>query len=168
MTIETFLDRFEDVRSHGNGRHLARCSAHLDKNPSLSIREVGTKLLVKCWAGCDTSKVIEAVGLTMADLFTDCPTASSQRPTPSRQRMNRDDVAVRFELGALDRRLRAEQVLNAVATFGSDGIADDERGRLMTAIARAYEDQGRAEFLETVADDCRLLAYQERMAHHAA
>lgn len=48
----------------------ARCPAHEDRSPSLSIRaaEDGTVLL-KCHAGCSAQAVTAALGLTMADLF---------------------------------------------------------------------------------------------------
>ena len=31
----------------------ARCPAHDDRDPSLSIRDAGGKVLVRCHAGCD-------------------------------------------------------------------------------------------------------------------
>ena len=76
-------------------------------------------------------------------------------------------MAFRFELGALDRRLRAEQVLKAVATFSADRMQDEDRHRLMKVVARAYDDQERAVLLETVADDLRMKTYQERNSPHA-
>ncbi len=168
MTIEALLDRLASVRSHGSRRWSACCPAHADRLPSLSIREDKTRVLIHCFGGCHPKEVVKALGLTMADLFTDCSLASTQRPTRTPQRMDRDDVAFRFELGALDRRLRFEQVLNAVAAFSGDGMNDPERDRLMKAIARAYEDQDRADFLETMADEYRVKACRERTAQHAA
>lgn len=40
---------------------MAKCPAHDDRNPSLSIREVGGKVLVRCHAGCSQSAVIAAL-----------------------------------------------------------------------------------------------------------
>jgi putative DNA primase/helicase len=40
---------------------MARCPAHDDMNPSLSLRTVGGKLLVHCHAGCDQLIVIGAL-----------------------------------------------------------------------------------------------------------
>lgn len=40
---------------------VARCPAHDDKNPSLSLRDVDGKLLVYCHAGCSQRNVIEAL-----------------------------------------------------------------------------------------------------------
>ncbi len=167
MTAEAILDRLEKVHPRGNGKYHALCPAHPDKNPSLSIRVAGTILLVKCWAGCQTSEIVAAIGLTMADLFTNNPIALGPQPIPSRQRLDLDDVTFRFELGALDRRVRAAQILKAVATFSADEMKDEERDRLMKAVARAHADMDRAAFLETVADDLRMKAYQERKSPHA-
>jgi putative DNA primase/helicase len=40
---------------------LAQCPAHNDYNPSLSIREVGGRILVHCHAGCEQRDVIAAL-----------------------------------------------------------------------------------------------------------
>lgn len=40
---------------------VARCPAHDDNNPSLSLREEGSKLLVHCHAGCDQRLVVDAL-----------------------------------------------------------------------------------------------------------
>ncbi len=56
-------------RVTGNGRQRkATCPAHDDANPSLSITDGNSRVLVKCQAGCDTSDVLAALGLTFADL----------------------------------------------------------------------------------------------------
>ncbi len=53
-----------------NGSWASLCPAHDDNSPSLSISEVADgKVLLKCHAGCETEAVVEALGLTMADLF---------------------------------------------------------------------------------------------------
>jgi hypothetical protein len=35
-----------------------RCPAHIDRSPSLSIRDGDRSLIVKCWAGCDARDVL--------------------------------------------------------------------------------------------------------------
>ena len=48
----------------------ARCPAHDDRNPSLSIGEGdGGTALLKCHAGCPTEQVAESLGLKTSDLF---------------------------------------------------------------------------------------------------
>lgn len=48
---------------------MALCPAHQDKTPSLSIREADGKILLHCWTGCSAVEVVEAIGLTINDLF---------------------------------------------------------------------------------------------------
>lgn len=54
---------------HGN-QWLAKCPAHDDRQASLSVSQAndGT-ILLNCFAGCAAERVVEAVGLKMADLF---------------------------------------------------------------------------------------------------
>lgn len=70
MSAAGLLDRLVNVKQTGPGRWLAKCPAHDDRKPSLSIRETsdGT-ILLKCWAGCGAADVVGALGLTLADLF---------------------------------------------------------------------------------------------------
>lgn len=70
MTAAALIDRLERVRQTAPGRWLARCPAHQDKSPSLSIRELDDgRVLLHCFGGCEVGDVLVAVGLTMADLF---------------------------------------------------------------------------------------------------
>lgn len=89
--VDNFLSRLEAVKSTGADRWIARCAAHDDKHPSLSIRELpdGT-ILIKCWSGCGAADVMAAVGLTLSDLFPkQLPDRGPLRP---RERWARDDV----------------------------------------------------------------------------
>lgn len=64
------LHRLEGVRTRGAGRWTAKCPAHADKSPSLSITATDDeRVLLKCWTGCSAREVVEAVGLTLSDLF---------------------------------------------------------------------------------------------------
>jgi hypothetical protein len=67
--LETLLVKLPDARKAGNG-WSARCPAHDDRRASLSVAQGdnGTAL-VKCHAGCETTAVLEAMGLKLADLF---------------------------------------------------------------------------------------------------
>ena len=62
-TISDWLDRLQGVRKVGAG-YKARCPAHDDKNPSLSVTEGdGGKVLVKCFAaaGCTFEAIRDAL-----------------------------------------------------------------------------------------------------------
>lgn len=66
---EVVLQRLDKAREHGAGRWMARCPAHEDRSPSLTVREVGDRVLLHCFAGCETQAVLEAIGLQWRDLF---------------------------------------------------------------------------------------------------
>lgn len=64
------LNRLDGVKDNGRGKWLAKCPAHKDKRPSLSIREADSgAVLVKCWTGCTTAEIVGAVGLDVSELF---------------------------------------------------------------------------------------------------
>jgi hypothetical protein len=69
MSAAALLDRLDRVKQTGPGRWIARCPSHSDRSPSLSLRESDGKLLVHCFAGCGAADVVEAVGLSMSDLY---------------------------------------------------------------------------------------------------
>ena len=59
MTAADITKRLGGRRS-GAG-WVARCPAHDDKNPSLSLRDVDGKVLVHCHAGCEQRSVVAAL-----------------------------------------------------------------------------------------------------------
>ena len=69
MDLTQFLCMREGVRKQGDG-YLARCPAHDDREPSLSIGEgEDGRVLLHCWAGCETRDIVAALGLNWSDLF---------------------------------------------------------------------------------------------------
>jgi hypothetical protein len=165
MTIENFLTRLDGVRRSGKG-HVGRCPAHQpDRTPSLSVKEGDRGILLKCFAGCSVDEITAALGLQVADLFTDAPLPRDQRPPVKVPCCDRRAVAFRFELCALDLRLRAEKIIEAGKALDVEHLSDDERDRAMNAVVNAHDDEGRAELFEQVADDLRMTAYLERQHH---
>jgi 5S rRNA maturation endonuclease (ribonuclease M5) len=65
------LQKLKAARSGGGW--IARCPAHEDHTPSLSIHERDGKWLLKCHAGCTTEDICAAVGLKIRDLFSTEP-----------------------------------------------------------------------------------------------
>ena len=87
--IDRLLSRLESVRKAGTG-YTAKCPAHSDRSASLGVSEAEAgKVLVHCFAGCETADVMAAVGLTLADLF------------PARLRASTPDERRAARLGAL-------------------------------------------------------------------
>ena len=71
MRVADILHRFNGVKKQGAG-FTAKCPAHNDKKPSLSISEgEGGKILLHCHAGCSVEDICRAIGLTPAALMGD-------------------------------------------------------------------------------------------------
>lgn len=81
---QRLIDRLERVRETRPGHWSARCPAHDDHTPSLSIDEAADEtLLIHCFAGCAPGDVLAAVGLSLSDLYPE-PPQSRGRATRSR------------------------------------------------------------------------------------
>jgi hypothetical protein len=70
MNAEALLERFHGVQRSGTG-WTAKCPAHEDRNPSLSISEGDGRILLHCHAGCTPEAVCDAAGVEMWELFAD-------------------------------------------------------------------------------------------------
>src|SRR3954453_22283133 len=81
MTAEQFAAQL-DAKRHAEG-WTARCPAHPDERPSLSIGEgAHGRVLLKCHAQrCDPAAIVAAVGLTLKDIAGSEP----KQPTPARK-----------------------------------------------------------------------------------
>jgi hypothetical protein len=74
MSADILLAKLDGLKETGPGRYIARCPAHKDRSPSLSVRVLDDgRILVHCFASCDVADVVAAVGLTITDLFPDRP-----------------------------------------------------------------------------------------------
>jgi hypothetical protein len=77
VRIEDFVSRLDGVKQTGRGQWMARCPAHEDRSPSLSIGGGDDgRVLIKCFAGCLVDEIAGAVGLTVSDLFPERPADS--------------------------------------------------------------------------------------------
>ena len=111
------------------------CPAHEDRSPSLSLRQIEGQALVHCFAGCQTTDVLAALRLTMADLYdeprvgsryvytdrTGAPTRYVRR-TPQKQFTQSGDTKRQPELYRLPRVLEA--VAAGVPVFVVEGEKD--------------------------------------------
>ncbi|WVX87957.1 DNA primase/helicase [Arthrobacter phage Snek] len=70
MTLADLIARLDDVEETADG-YLVHCPAHADSKQSLrlTVSDAG-KVLMRCRAGCETKKVVAALGITMKDLAT--------------------------------------------------------------------------------------------------
>lgn len=79
MNVEGVLARLQGVRRNGSG-WMARCPAHEDRNPSLSITERDGRVLLHCHAGCTVEAVCAALKIEMRDLFAGPRVIQKQHP----------------------------------------------------------------------------------------
>lgn len=172
MTAEDLLVRLEGVRPRGTGKWLGCCPAHQDRSPSLSIREGDDgRILVHCFSGCTAPEICNALGITLKDLFAeDLPNRRHLQPKP--WRFNGDVTAFRFQLHALDLRLRADSILSTAIGMCSSEWSDDDLQEALEVVWQAYVDYERADLLEDVSLMIRThkLAKEHRHAsrHRAA
>ena len=66
--VGLILDRLEGVRKSGAG-WIAKCPAHEDRSPSLSVKEGQRGVMLRCFAGCCFAAIVESMGLRQSDTF---------------------------------------------------------------------------------------------------
>lgn len=132
MTAAAFVERLDNVRSRGAGKWSARCPAHADKSPSLSITDATGRILVHCFGGCEPAEVLTALGLKLSDLFTDAPDPHTAcrdrlRRTHERHRQFLRDEVAGFAVDALREAecfVQSRQGLN-IAGWSNERLNDE-------------------------------------------
>jgi hypothetical protein len=66
--VALILNHLEGVRKSGAG-WIAKCPAHEDRSPSLSVKEGQRGVMLRCFAGCSFVAIVEAMGLKQSDTF---------------------------------------------------------------------------------------------------
>jgi hypothetical protein len=83
LPIDRVLARLEGVTANGSG-FQAKCPAHDDRNPSLSVGEgLYDRVLLKCHAGCSVGEIVAGLGLDLRDLFQASPREDEEEWTPA-------------------------------------------------------------------------------------
>jgi hypothetical protein len=128
MTVETLLSRLDKVRRTGAGRWIARCPAHDDRTPSLSIRELDDgRTLIHCFGGCSAVDVLAAVGLDFDALFPERPIGDRK---PERRPFSAADALRCLKLEA------TLVYLAAVEVRAGKALSDEDIKRLGVAVSR--------------------------------
>lgn len=133
MTASEFADLVRG-RTSGHSKWQAKCPAHDDHSPSLSICEGARgRVLVRCWAGCSIDSVLAALGLRTSDLFAGPTPTPRQAATLAAERQSR--IATQrqqCEAGhvARDRAWNLEQVMNVLGAKLMLQPDDSEMGKL--------------------------------------
>lgn len=117
MNLEAILRRLKGVRQSGDGR-LARCPAHPDKNPSLSVREENGRVLLHCFAGCAVEAICAALRIKVSDLFSEGCAARKPEPRIVR-RAQRQISDLRSRLTPRDRERAVAVVLTTEANLNA-------------------------------------------------
>ncbi|MDO8908996.1 MAG: hypothetical protein Q7W55_10935 [Pseudohongiella sp.] len=131
MSADKLLARLDKVKQNGTDRWLACCPAHVDRSPSLTIKQTddGT-VLVKCWSGCGAADIVQAVGLSLKDLFPDRPHFRTPM-RPGERWVPRDVIA------ALAHELLTS-VMYCSAMAAGKQLTQDDSERLTLAASRLY------------------------------
>ena len=125
--IETVLSRIDNPLRRGDSAWMAKCPSHEDRSPSLSIhvRDDGVVLL-HCFAGCSALEVLDALGLTLTDLYPE-PLTREESTRSTRPRHDPADL-----LRILDHESNIVAFAAAMIMSG-DGLTDDDFERLLEA-----------------------------------
>jgi hypothetical protein len=115
MTAEAFA-ALVNARRTDLGRWQARCPAHRDSSPSLSIREGSDgRVLVNCFAGCSHTAIVAALGLSARELFAGNVPLSPAEQSALRILQDGQQAAKRAErterIAAFDRARRWEAIV---------------------------------------------------------
>ena len=81
IVVQALEDKGCNPRQRGEGSYYARCPAHDDSNPSLSVaRGHKRDVVIKCFAHCTADAVMDALGLRWTDLKDDTATSKLGEP----------------------------------------------------------------------------------------
>lgn len=120
-----------------NGSWTACCPAHDDNGPSLAIRELDDgRILIHCFAGCETESVLGVLGMNMTDLF---PPDEKRRDYPV---AGKPPMKPAFFATDLMRVIAFEALVVQIVAFdiaNGKPVSAETRGRMLLACERIDE-----------------------------
>lgn len=130
-----------DGRAVGRNRFQARCPAHNDRLPSLSITDGRDgRILLHCFAGCTTDAILSVLRLSRRDLFQGPPPSPEQLAALEVERKateQRKRAARAAEREAWDKACRWEAVVSAL---GGKLARTSEEALEGDALTRTFHD----------------------------
>lgn len=130
MSIDALVSRLNGVKQTGPGKYIACCPGHDDRSPSLALKECEDgRVLIHCFAGCETEDVLSAIGLTFSDVM---PERSGGKQ--SYRRLNTPFPA-RVVLATLDHEAFVAAIIAADILEHME-VDEDTWSRLGTAVER--------------------------------
>lgn len=137
MTIDGLVLHLDGVRRSGRG-WVARCPAHDDRSPSLSIREGERGILLKCWAGCTLAEICAALGIVPRQLFFDDNGPVDRRAIRRHQARRQAAHARQRAKGKRTDALReAESVIRAATSVDISGWSGEQLDVALTLVCDA-------------------------------
>lgn len=131
--LDRVLPHLDKARRTGPASWSARCPAHDDRSPSLSLRETDDgRLLLRCFAGCEVGSVVAAIGMEIGDLFPE--RAPTEHRTPKvRRPWSASDLLrlAAFETGIV--------TIAAADLAAGRALSEADRDRLIEAARRLGE-----------------------------
>ena len=81
MSIENLLNNLQNVKRTGNNKWMCKCPSHNDRTASLVITDNGDgRILINCFAGCDTYSILRSVGFDWADVMPENAISNNEKP----------------------------------------------------------------------------------------
>ena len=133
MRIDKILGLLDKVKSSGADKWTACCPAHDDKSPSLALTETSDgRILIHCFAGCGGAETLNAIGLTLSDLYPDGPTGNwfsfGYRKNPEKDPQSQDRLVLL---------LAACDIANGKQLSNKDRVARDISFRKLHKVGKA-------------------------------
>jgi hypothetical protein len=142
MRLTDLLSRLEGVTPRREGKYIARCPAHEDRTPSLSVQDGYKAILVRCWSGCGLLAITTRLGIGVKDLFHNALPDPRQRQiaVQRRRKVQAEQQAEQHARGRRNDVLRqAECLIQSTRGIRIDDWPHDELNRRLNALADAYD-----------------------------
>tara|TARA_R110000796_G_scaffold76768_3_gene171582 strand:+ start:1446 stop:1871 length:426 start_codon:yes stop_codon:yes gene_type:complete len=127
MSVEVLLARLEKVRASGGDSWRAQCPCGHASTGQMSIKLLSSgSILIHCHAGHSPMDIVEAMGLSMSDLF-EKPLDQHIRPLYMAQKEKKDQSQVDDKMQGYD--LRLEMAVETREQGGKLSVKDLETER---------------------------------------
>jgi hypothetical protein len=144
MTTKEFAALLQAKRT--NRGWSAKCPAHDDRSPSLSIREGdGGRVLLRCFAGCSVDSILADLKLGRRDLFAGPPPNPEQLAALRAAKVAREQAEHAKRQTRLAAIVKAEKLQAVVNALGAKLACHPEDDVLASAFHQACNLQHRAQ-----------------------
>lgn len=156
-------------RQTGHGKYIAKCVAHEDRIPSLSIRETEDgRILIHCFGGCSIMDVCRALGIEVAQLFEDSGFTPPQRRTmPSQpRRFDWRKMSHDLDFASESHWLRAESIFKVARQCDVSAMNDEDLDQAWRCLGIAFHSRRVSENLGIIAFQIRVNGLADEARQH--